>query len=335
MPPLSKKRGGVMGVLDAEAKQYLGKKEAFADAFNYLLYGGKQVIDPEKLQEMDTSQIALPYGNNARLPVQKYRDLLRIWEAMTDGKRVYVILGAEIQGKIHYAMPVKDMLYDAIGYSNQVEEVRHSLRNKDEVSDNSEADLYAEDGVLKIKLTSEEFPSGFRKTDKLIPIITAVIYVGAEPWDGPKSLLEMMDIDDKRIIPFLNDYKLNIISAADMDEEDFDRFHTDLGLAMKIIKHQKDDADKIIEGTNHRKIDPDAAFFLKKAANLDLEFEREEDGIDMCESLKKKEQRDKITGAIEAYREDGKSDEDIIDRIIKKYQVTRDYVLALLSPKPV
>ena len=55
----------------------------------------------------------------------------------------------------------------------------------------------------------------------------------------------------------------------------------------------------------------------------------------MCESLKKKEQRDKITGAIEYMKYDGKSDEDIIAWIIKKYQVTRDYVLALLSPKAV
>ena len=324
-----------MGALDAEAKQYLGKKETFADAFNYLLYDGEQVIKPDQLQEMDTSQIALPYGNEARLPVQKYRDLLKIWEAMTDGKMIYVILGAELQGKIHYAMPVKDGLYDMIGYSNQVEEARRSFKKKKGDVEDGEADLYAEDGVLKIKLTSEEFLSGFRKTDKLIPIVSAVIYVGSESWDGPKSLMEMMDIQDKRILPFLNDYKLNIISAADMPEDAFDRFHTDLGITMKIIKHQKYDADKIIEGTNHRKIDPDAAFFLKKAANLDLEFEIEEGGVDMCESLKKKEQRDKITGAIEYMKYDGKSDEDIIAWIIKKYQVTRDYVLALLSPKAV
>ena len=224
-------------------------------------------------------------------------------------------------------MPVKNGLYDWIGYSNQVEEARHSYSKRKD----KEANLYAEEGVLKIKLTSEDFLSGFRKEDRLIPIITAVVYIGSEPWDGPKSLFDMMDIRDERIKPFLNDYKLNIISAADMDEGDFGKFHTDLGLAMQVIKHQKDDADKIIEGTNHRKIDPDAAFFLKKAANLDLEFEIEEDGVDMCESLKKKEMRDKITGAIGILKDDGKSDKDIIDRIIKKYNVTKEYVLALLS----
>ena len=139
----------------------------------------------------------------------------------------------------------------------------------------------------------------------------------------------------KKLLTVQNDYKLNIVSAADMPEEDFDKFSTDLGITMKIIKHQKDDADKIIEGMNHRKIDPDAAFFLKTAAKLDLEFDREEDGIDMCESLERRYREKEITGAIEYMKDDGKSDEDIIAWIIKKYQVTRDYVLALLAPKAV
>ena len=94
--------------------------------------------------------LKLVYGNEARLPVQKYRDLLKIWEAMTDGKIIYVILGAELQGKIHYAMPVKDGLYDMIGYSNQVEEARRSFKKKKGDVGDGEADLYAEDGVLKI-----------------------------------------------------------------------------------------------------------------------------------------------------------------------------------------
>ena len=319
-----------MGALDVEAKQYLGKKDAFADAFNYLLYSGEQVIDPDSLREMDTSQITLPYGNNARLPVQKYRDLLRIWEAMTDGKNIYVILGAEIQGKVHYAMPIKDGLYDWIGYSKQVEEARRSLTKG---NNNEDADLYAEDGVLKIKLTSEEFLSGFRKTDRLIPIITAVLYIGAEPWDGPRSLFDMMDIEDERIIPFLNDYKLNIISAADMDDAEFEKFHTDLGLAMQIIKHQKDNADKIIEGTNHRKIDVDAAYFLKKAANLDVEIREENGGVDMCESLERRYKKEKIEGAIEILQSTGYSERDIIDKIIETFSVSKEYVTELLSPK--
>ncbi len=91
--------------------------------------------------------------------------------------------------------------------------------------------------------------------------------------------------------------------------------------------------DKIIEKTNHRKIDPDAAFFLKEAAKLELEFERTEEGIDMCESLERRYKKERIEQAIEIYREYGDKDEDIIDKIIKKFNVTKDYVLTLLAPK--
>lgn len=320
-----------MGALDAEAKQYLGKRRTFADAFNYLLYNGEQVIDPESLSEMDTAQLALPYGNNARLPIQKYRDLLKIWEAMTDGDAIYVILGTEIQGKIHYAMPVKDGLYDMIGYSRQVEENRRSL--KQTTGDGESAELYSEDGALKIKLTSEEFLSGFRKSDRLIPIITAVIYIGDVPWDGPKSLFEMMDIKDKRIIPFLNDYKLNIISAADIADKDFEKFHTVLGKILKIVKHQKDAADKLIEELGHDKIEPEAAFFLKKAANLDIEIEIKDGGVDMCESLERKYKEKEIAGAIKVLKSTGTPDSDIVSRIVATFNVTKEYVMALLSPK--
>ena len=324
-----------MGYLDAEAKQYLGKKITFADAFNYLLYNGEQVIDPEKLSEMDTAQLSLPYGNSARLPVQKYRDILKIWEAMTDGNVIYVILGVELQAKVHYAMPVKDGLYDMIGYSKQVEENRKSLKKKEGKPEDESAELYSENGVLKIRLTSEEFLSGFRKSDRLIPIITAVIYIGDVPWDGPKSLLEMMDIRDDRIRPFLNDYKLNIISSADIADNDFDKFNTELGKVLRIVKHQKDDADKLIEELGHTKIDPDAAFFLKKAANLDIEIEVKDGGVDMCESLERRYKKERIEEAIEIYREYGDKDDDIVSKIIKKFNVTKEYVLSLLTPKTV
>ena len=41
----------------------------------------------------------------------------------------------------------------------------------------------------------------------------------------------------------------------------------------------------------------------------------------------------KVAGAIEAYRLDGASDEDIITKVMKLYNVTKEYVVALLAPK--
>ena len=318
-----------MGVIDTEGKQYLSNPVFFADAFNYLLYDGEQIIKPEKLKELDTTELTVPYGNNARVPVQKYRDLLKMWNAMMDENAIYVILGAELQDKVHYGMPVKDGLYDMLGYSKQIAEIKRSYR-KDAVE---EGEITVDDGVVKIRLTSEEFLSGLRKEDKLIPIITAVVYFGEEPWDGPRSLYDMLDIPSEEMKRFIPNYWINLISPAEMEDEEFEKFHTHLGLAMKVIKHQSEDADRVIMATDHQKIDAETAVFLNRAVNLQLEYENEPGGVDMCKAMEKKEKKDKITGVIQGMQMMGASESDIINKITEAFNVTREYVLALLAPK--
>ena len=321
-----------MGVIDTEGKRYLFNNDIFADAFNYLVYGGKQVIKADELREIDTTELALPYGNGAKVPVQKYRDILKLWDAKMDDAAIYVILGTELQDKVHYGMPVKDGLYDMLGYSNQIDEIRRSYRNQNGKND-TDGELVIDGDSLKIKLTSEEFLSGLRKGDKLIPIITAVVYLGDTPWDGPRSLHDMLDFKNDAIKDFVPDYKINLISPADMDDDEFAKFNTDLGFAMNVIKHQSDNADEIIGATNHRKIDRDTAVFLNTAARLHLEYEEKTGGIDMCKALDNRIQKEKIISVMDYMKDEGKSETDIINKIIERFHVTKDYVLALLSPQ--
>lgn len=46
----------------------------FADAFNFYLYSGKQIIKPENLIERDITEIALPHKNGKTYTVEKYRE---------------------------------------------------------------------------------------------------------------------------------------------------------------------------------------------------------------------------------------------------------------------
>ena len=72
-----------MGLADTVTKAYMKDNSVFADAFNYLIYGGEAVVDPKQLQELDTTEIALPFGSqdeDGKQPeeaVQKYRDVLK------------------------------------------------------------------------------------------------------------------------------------------------------------------------------------------------------------------------------------------------------------------
>ena len=74
-----------LGRIDIEAKNYFSDSGRFADALNYCLYGGQPVIEPDKLSPLDTEAVIIPYGNEAREPEQRYRDLLDLWQVnMTD-----------------------------------------------------------------------------------------------------------------------------------------------------------------------------------------------------------------------------------------------------------
>ena len=73
-----------LGRIDIEAKNYFSDSGRFADALNYCLYGGQPVIEPDKLSPLDTEEVIIPYGNEAREPEQRYRDLLDLWQVMAD-----------------------------------------------------------------------------------------------------------------------------------------------------------------------------------------------------------------------------------------------------------
>ena len=122
-----------MGMADAVTKQYMKENTVFADAFNFLLYNGENVIQPQTLRELDTAEVVIPFtvddkGKKQAQAVQKYRDILKMPTVMTDDKAAYVLFDVEAQTDIHYAMPVRNVIYDALQYGRQVTEV--SKRNR-------------------------------------------------------------------------------------------------------------------------------------------------------------------------------------------------------------
>ena len=53
----------------------------------------------------------------------------------------------------------------------------------------------------------------------------------------------------------------------------------------------------------------------------------------MCLAMENRDRKMKITGAIDYMKDEGMSEQDIISRIMEKYQVTKEYVLDVLKPK--
>ena len=74
----------------------------------------------------------------------------------------------------------------------------------------------------------------------MTPVITLVISFSADNWDGAKSLHDMLNVSDPNILAFVPDYKINLISPAEINDAEFTKFRTGLGAVMQFIKHCSD-----------------------------------------------------------------------------------------------
>lgn len=101
------------------------------------------------------------------------------------------------------------------------------------------------------------------------------------------SLHEMMLVEDERLFRVIPNYFVNLIAPARMDDADFEKFHTDLGIALKVLKYQDKGADQLVLNLDHRKVGRSTAEFLNVQARLGLVFEEpgEEGEIDMCKAM--------------------------------------------------
>lgn len=274
-----------MGVKDTITKDYMEDPYIFADVFNYWIYAGQEVIKPEKLHSLDPTEIAIPYGSKwAGTPVQKYRDKLKYWSAMTDYSAVYLLLGLEIQSEIQYAMPVKSMVYDALQYASQVDEIAKEHKKERKTQKNMQEDSKDMPHIIN----SGEYLSGFYKEDKLIPVITLVLYFGAGRWDGPLHLHEMMAVQDEQILRWIPDYRINLISPEELEKEDFDQFHTSLREVLLFIKYSKD-KDKLYELISHdsrfSSIEQKAGRVINAITGAGIKMDESEEIIDMCKAI--------------------------------------------------
>ena len=244
-----------MGKKDTITKNYMKENRVFADAFNYLLYNGQQMIQPEKLREIDTIEMAILQGGDQKHQdsetVQKYRDILKKTVVKEDGETVYLLLGVENQTDIHYAMPVRNLIYDALQRSGG------------------------------------EYLSGFYKEDKLTPVITLVIHFGTELWDGPESLHEMLRVNDKKILDYIPDYRIHLIDPARLTKEQLELFQTSLREVLGCIKYAKDKErlkEYITENTRMY-MENAAAQVIKAITNTPITISEEEEEINVCQAV--------------------------------------------------
>ena len=255
---------------DVSLKTFWRDNEHFADLFNATVFNGKQVLKPDKLTEMDTDVSATIHSKSYNESITRNRDVVK---KMSDGVE-FNILGLEIQDKTHYAMPLRTMTYDALGYIKEYNDIKkHHKLNKDSFS------------------SHEEFLSGINKSDRFHPIITLVLYYGESLWDGPTCLSDMMVSMPDNIKTYFSDYKLNLVQILDSDKYTF--YNEDVRNVFNIIRNiYNDDFDSIYREYESRNVDIDVMELICNITSvpklMDLCTDTEQGGtVNMCEAMKR------------------------------------------------
>ena len=255
---------------DVSLKTFWRDNEHFADLFNATVFNGKQVLKPDKLTEMDTDVSATIQSKSYNESITRNRDVVK---KMSDGVE-FNILGLEIQDKTHYAMPLRTMTYDALGYIKEYNDIKkHHKLNKDSFS------------------SHEEFLSGINKSDRFHPIITLVLYYGESLWDGPTCLSDMMISMPDNIKAYFSDYKLNLVQILDSDKYTF--YNEDVRDVFNIIRNiYNDDFDSIYREYESRNVDIDVMELICNITSvpklMDLCTDTEQGGtVNMCEAMKR------------------------------------------------
>ena len=267
---------------DIVTKNYFSQNKIFSKIFNYYLFDGKDVIKENDLIELDTNQVI----SNPNL-IKRERDILKEAIIKSDNNYDYLLLGIENQSKINNGMILRNLLYDSISYSNQALDIVNTKNN------------------AKIKLDRY---SGLSKNDKLKPVITLVIYFSYKKWTGAKDLHSMLYINDKELLKYIPNYKLNIIEPYNMTEEDFIKLGS-LSTLFRFIKASgnKDELnDLITKNESFKKTDVKMMELLNNILDLNIEIKNTED-INMCKAIEDMKKDAKKEGKQEAINENIKT----------------------------
>ncbi len=257
-----------MGSRDAQAKKYMKNPQIFADFFNGYIYGGREVIHWESLEDVDSAGLAVvPTKSGKRRNIQKFRDILKRAVIKKGENIYYVILGIENQADIHYAMPVRTMLYNAINYMDQV-------------------DMIASSNKANGLCEGQEYLSGFRKCDTIKPVVTVTIYWGTKTWDGPTTLRQMFGKVSSEVGRLVDDCNINLFSIIDMQE--FPEYRTELSELFEFLNKRNDGdamAELVSKNDKFKSISRDTAEMMRDYASVKLPNKDKEGNYDMCKAV--------------------------------------------------
>ena len=189
----------------------------------------------------------------------------------------------ENQETVDYSMPVRVMLKEALEYDRQVREIRRA--NASEYKNGRGTSV------------SGEYLYKVRKTDRIRPVNTLILYWGKKPWDGPRSLHEFIEFGSedtelkeklKQMVP---EYPLYILDLG--AENDYSVYQTELRTVFELYRRRNDKKQfksYVEEHKECRHLDEDTCRIICRLTNTKELMQKadqgEEEEKDMCNAIK-------------------------------------------------
>ncbi len=253
---------------DSVLNNFFGRPEIFADLFNTWIYDGEQVIRPEALVPAARLLSETIANSKGFVKLTRFRDIFKVYR---DKDATYIMLGIENQSAIHYAMPLRNMIYDALALLARVRQ-----KQKKHLA-------------LKDLKHPDEYLSRFSLTDHLDPVITLVVYTGSRPWDGPQSLHEMIKFPNEKLRRYVPDYFINLIVPVKLSEAQLAKLNTELCEVFGYIKYAKDKDllyAFIRQHPKFQELSYDAVMAINVCTNAKIKLTTsKEEKINMCQAL--------------------------------------------------
>lgn len=251
---------------------------------------------PESLKKEESElSVVIEKSDGTKVAIQRYRAITMISD---DGTR-FVMFACENQGEVHYAMPVRTMLYDALGYAEQIQEIRKVRTHGKELK------------------TSAEFLSGLKKGDLLVPVVTLVFYYDEEEWDGSRDLSRYGE--DLQMVFGMLRYRKNRSGLSDFIRENAGYFSN--------ISEETYQALKVMLGVKGNLRIVDNQIRNKK-----------EGGIDVCQALEEiyqdgvKEGVERVIHiVIQDYIDEGFGKDKILWKLQRRFSLTQEQAEAYLE----
>ena len=147
-----------------------------------------------------------------------------------------------------------------------------------------------------------------------------MVYFGADNWEAPRSLHEMLAVQDEKILSLVPDYRINLIAPGEMSEEELVHFTSNFREVMQFIKYSED-AEKLERlvkaNAASATVDRKAVRVMEEMTGMKIEKEARGEKVNVCKGILGIEEKGRAAG-----REEGRA-EGVFAGIQREQKLTR------------